>query len=462
MYRFIIYMYMFVSLLASYYIVRSIKPKRWLVSLLITFWFTITPVVGSRVFYSINPFSHITGTSWRIDFHISLVVLAIIILKFLSQKSEFPLSLNKINNYEKFFYLYMFLSVFVSLHHLNAGNIPEHLRKITLFFHYELILFFFAMSLYIDRSIIKCIIKAAVFMSIISTIISPIQFYIDTYFMRTDRMPLAFGDHQRSSGIFQYGDQHAFIATFAMFYLLFSVKNNIMKVMIVIFYASGLVFTFSRGVWITFLSVLFIHLFFVERKFFIKFIKFAVIPLIVIIFILKPYLPDMNKYLEGNTAMEERVLSDTFTPRMEYNYIVFNTIMDKWMLGYGSLLDNERYYKMMFALGGKDWAQGMQGGIHNLYLSELFLKGFFVAIALSVFLFLFLKYSFQTGFKEKNYLYLLAFYYVFSYALYQMTAAAFLTNYAAVIAVFFMAMISAVKHNDIDISEYVFIPDKDK
>ena len=160
--------------------------------------------------------------------------------------------------------------------------------------------------------------------------------------------------------------------------------------------------------------------------------------------------------------MNDRVMVDTVTPRMEYNYIVFNTIMDKWALGYGSLLDNETYYKMMFALGGKEWATGRRGGIHNLYLSELFLKGIFVAMSLTLFLFLSTKYTLQKGLRENNYLYLLVFYYVFSYSLYQMNAAAFLTNYTAMTTVFYMAMMSAVSYNNIDISEFSFIPEKDR
>lgn len=463
MYRLIIYFYIFISFFVSYGIVRSVKPKNWIICLAVTYWFTISPIVRSRVFLSINPFMHITGTPWRIEWQITSLLLIIIILKFLSgRRSPSSLKISKIPKYEIFFYSYLILSIIAVIYHVNHGNMPKRLEKINIFYYYELILFYFVLKKSIDEDFIKCILKATIYMSVLSTIISPIQFHIDSYFMRTDRMPLAFGTHQRSSGIFQYGDQHAFIATVAMFYILFHAKSKLLKVLSVIFISYGILYTFSRGVWITFLAVIFLHLYFVERKLLIKIMKFVLIPGIFLLIVFKPYLPDFNKYLEGNEAMEERVLSDTFTPRMEYNYIVFNTILDRWAMGYGSLLDNETYYKMMYALGGKEWAGGKQGGIHNLYLSELFLKGTFVSLSLILFLLLFLKYSLSKGLKKNNYLYLLSFYYVFSYALYQMTAAAFITNYAATMAVFFMAVISAVDSNKLDVSEYTFIPESER
>lgn len=454
---------MFASFFVSYGIVRSVKPKRWIVSLVLTYWFTITPIVRSRLFLSINPFAHITGNPWRIEWQFTIFLSLLFVLKFLSDKKQSTnLLISKTPAYEKLFYIYIILSILVTKYHVGAGNIPQRLEGIQLFYHYQAILFYFMLSMHFDKDLIKCLLRAVIYMSIISTIASPVQFYIDTYFMRTDRMPWAFGEHQRSSGIFQYGDQHAFLSTVALFYFIFTQKSKIFKTLLVMFYSYGIFFTFARGVWITYLSVIILHLYFIERKLFYKVVKFGLIPAIILFFLFKPYLPDFSVYLQGNDAIEDRVLSDTFTPRMEYNYIVFNTIMDRWALGYGSLLDNETYYKMMFALGGKQWAQGMQGGIHNLYLSELFLKGFFVALAISLFLYFFMKYSLQKGLKQNNYLYILAFYYVFSYFLYQMTAAAWFTNYAAVMATIFMAMISAINYNNIDVSEYTFIPEKDR
>lgn len=455
MYRFIIYLYIFFSFFISYGIVRSVKTRHLVLPLLITYWFMISPVVRSRVYTAINPLSHITGPAWRVDWQIAWLILILMLLKYLSvttpvgkiKKSGMP-------NFEKFFYLYVILSILVTNYHMDIGTIPARLKNITHFYHYQLFLLYFAFSRYIDKDIIRCIIRAILVMSVISTIIMPIQFFYDTYFMRTDRIPWAFSTYNRSSGIFQYGDQHAFLVTFALYYIIFNLKNYILKVIVFLFFAFGITLTFSRGVWVTFLMVFLIHMYFFEKKILIKMIRIGLIPTIIALFVLRPYLPDFNKFIEGNDAMETRVMSDTFTPRMEYNMIVINTIAAHWAFGYGSLLDNETYYKMMYALGGKDWANGSQGGIHNLYLSELFLKGIFVATVLVIFLFLFMKYSLLKGIKEKNYLYVLSFYYVFSYALYQMTAASFLTNYAAILAIFFMAVVAGVERNNIDISEY--------
>jgi hypothetical protein len=113
MYRIYIYSYFLIALLVCFQIVLSVKPKRKILTFLITYWFMISPVVNSRMFRLINPLMQITGRAWRVDFHLGLLLVFIVTSRFLLIQNNRLLYKNPILKFEKYLYVYFYLSMLI-------------------------------------------------------------------------------------------------------------------------------------------------------------------------------------------------------------------------------------------------------------------------------------------------------------------------------------------------------------
>ncbi|HQO10256.1 MAG TPA: O-antigen ligase family protein [Clostridiales bacterium] len=450
------YGYIALCIILAIQIIISVKPKRFFINSIITFWFLIIPVVRSLVFRAANPLEFITGKNWRLDWHLALTLTFLLVLRFFSSKESKIVRSKKMPSYEKSFYLYLIISLVVIIFHIYVGNIAENYINIRLFIYYQAFLLYFSLKKFIDKDTIRCLLKSIMYMAVISSIVSPIQFFYDTWFMRTDRIPRAFDIYQRITGIFQTPYDHAFIICIAMFITIFGIRNYLIKTGLISLFSISLLLTFSRGSWVAVLGVVFIYLFTVENSLFKKIMIYIALASLLWVMFFRAYTPDMSA-LEDSKMVEERVMSDTATPRLNYYTMVIYTILDKWIVGYGDKENNEVYYKWMYVAGGKDWALGKQGGIHNLILEELFLKGLFTTILMLAFFLSFYKYCYDNSRKQNNYLYLLSLYYTLCFFAYMQTAAAFLNAYSGILVIVMVAIISSVYYNDIDISDYEII-----
>lgn len=460
--RYYTYAYIAFSIIPALYIVLSVKPKHRKISFILTYWFFIVPVVRSRLFRGINPFARITGQTWRIDWNIALLLISLLFMRYLTNKDSKLLHTKKMLQFEKYWYAYLYGSIIVIAFHVSMGNIDPEYMNISFFVYYQAIFLYFGLIHFIDVGTIKCFLKSFLFVSVFSSFVSIVQFFFNTWFFRTDRVPYAFQNYHRSTGIFQTPHDHSLFVLVAIFIVLFGYKNKLFKYTTISLFSVGIILTYSRGSWVSVLAVASFYLFTIRRSLFYK--TAALLVGIVILFsaFSKAYTPDLSQ-LRDNKVVEERLLSDTATPRMMYNFIVFKTIAEKWMFGYGSKQNNEVYYKFMFEAGGKDWAMGRAGGIHNLVLEELFLKGTFTTIFLVLFFLNLFIFSYKIGMKRRNYLLLIVFYYNVGFLMYMMTAAAFLSSYVGILVVFTTAIISSVYYNDLDISEFTFeLPESKK
>ncbi|MFO7810232.1 MAG: O-antigen ligase family protein [Candidatus Delongbacteria bacterium] len=451
--RYYLYAYLAFCLPIALHIIFRIKPKHKIINLIITYWFLISPVIRSRLFRDTNPFRFITGRAWRFGWQIAWLFLLLLIMRFLTVKNSKFLSQKKMPVYEKFLYAYLFISIFVTYFHLFVGNIPEIYSFARQFMYYQALLFYFVIVKFIDKDTIKCIFRSSIYMAVFSSFTCTVQFFYNTWFMRSDRVPRAFEGYHRSTGIFPTPQEHVFITAVGIFLIIFMVRNKFIKSGLLILFFQGILLTFSRGSWMAVLMPVMLYLFYMERKLFFKLTGFGILFGLIFFMFFEAYTPDLSKITESD-VMEERVMSDTASQRFDFYYYTLQTIWDAWVFGYGDKENNEVYYKWMFIAGGKDWALGHGGGIHNLLLEELFFKGLFSTLSLILFFFSFFLYCHKKALKENNYLYLIPLYFNITFLLYMMTAAAFLSSYGGFMVILFTAIVSAVYHNDIDITEF--------
>jgi O-antigen ligase len=453
MYRYIIYSYFLIALLSTAQIVISVKPKRRVITSIITFWFMVTPVVNSRMFRLINPIIKITGRAWRFDFQLSLLLIFIITSRFLLVKNSRLLYSKPMLRYEKYLYTYFYLSMGIYyLHYLMGNLMPEYLG-VRLYINYAALLLYFSLVRFLDEDTIKCLFKAMIVMGIVSAFYTFPQFFVDKWIMRTDRMAFAFGEHRRSSGIFATPHDHAIFSGAVLYLIYFTVKNIRLKLILISFIGMGIILTFSRSSWMgVFLTGC---LYFVTyHKDLLKKRVFQIAFVTLIGFLLySTYFPEIKDTIKKTEVVEQRLASDTATQRFGLWHIGIGVLSENWVIGLGDKVNNPVYYKLMYAIGGKDWALGLGGGVHNLLIEELVYKGLFSALSLLFFIIFLIKYCYTFN-NKPNIIYLVAMYYVISYFVFQQFAASFVNAYIGILVVIFAAIVSSVNYNNLDISGF--------
>jgi O-antigen ligase len=447
------------AVLATIQILYTTKPKRFLTNSVITLWFMITPVVNSRVFRMINPLKPITGRSWRIDFHLGLFFLAIIIIKFLIDKNARILNIGKLK-YERYLYLYYYLSIIILFIHFFAGNILPEYIGIRQYINYMALLLYFVLVRFIDEDSIECILKSVMFMAITSTVFCLLQFFVDRWIMRTDRMAFAFSDYRRSSGIFQTPHDHALFAGSAIFFAYFTIKQKYLRLSVLAFLFFGLLLTFSRASWMGIFFTILLYFYTYHKDHIKKNATKYIFGALIFGLILTTYFPDFFSKMSETDVVKQRIASDTATQRFGLWHIGLGVLSENWVIGLGDKIKNDTYYKLMYEIGGKEWALGQGGSTHNLLIEELVFKGLFVSLALLLYFFNLYKYLwiFNKG-RDPNYLILIIFYYAISFLIFMQFAGSFVNAYTGILLMVFTAIVSSVHHNKLDISRYTLTPD---
>ena len=460
-YRFYIYFYLVASVFFAAYLISSIKPRRYFVNYMITVWFLITPIVNSRIFRLINPLMRYTGRTWRINLHFGVFLSGILLLRALTVRNPDKLKLKKTLTYEKFLYFYLFGSMTLWYIHYTIGNLRPDYLNIRLMVDYTAIILYFSLTKHIDKDTVKCIMKSIIFMSVISTFFCFPQFFYDRWIMRTDRMAFAFADYRRSSGIFVAPHDHSMFVASALFMTDLSIKNKPLKYSLMAFFVSGIILTFNRATWIGVVIAVFFYLNKYYRQWLSKKVMVLLFLPVIAFFLYKTFFDRVKETVSQTDVYQQRLASDTGTQRVMLWNMGIEVLQENVIVGLGDKIDNPVYYKMMYVIGGRDWAMGRRGGIHNLFLEELVHKGIFIPIFLLLFFVYFFKHIVKEN-KDKNMFYIAVFAYTTVYATFQQFGASFVNANNGILIIFYAAMASAIYYKNIDISEFSLEGEKTK
>jgi len=217
-------------------------------------------------------------------------------------------------------------------------------------------------------------------------------------------------------------------------------------------YVFGIILVFSRGLFLALLVVTFFHLYINEKEKIKRFSLYLILPTMLIYFGLNAY--KVNTNVSNNEMVKERLAQDTATSRFGYYSFVIKSIPQAFFFGYGSKQHNPVYRRGMIDLNQIAWANGTKGGIHNMFLEVIFLRGFFVLWLLILFLFWTIKHSVSEA-KKGRYFVLLPSYYILGVIIYRLVTASFLQSYCGMLIMTFVAMISGIYHRQIDTKELI-------
>lgn len=450
--------YFITCLVFVFYLVITEKSKNRIIDSAILFWFLTFNLYKSLVVWRVIP------KLWylrKADFMLGVFLIILFILSLLSNfKSN---DKNKLENskspqlrYEMYFYLYIIFSVFLYGLHYHLDDISYF--KATSFsrLYLDAFLIYFTFKKFVTIELLRMFLRAIIFLGVISAIVSIIQFFIDTKFLRIGYFHFAFPGHNRSSGLFYYPYDNGLYQILATYTVAYYYKDRLLlKTVLISLFIFALILDFTRGTWIAFLVISIFHLYFYYKKTFRRILLVG--GLLTLIFSLSYGIFQYNVTSGGYV---ERITSDTVTVRMAFYGFVIKAIPERWLIGYGDVENNKVYFKgMANADQTLQWALGRIGGIHNMFLEEAFLRGIFSPILMIIFFFSFSIYSIKMSLKENNYFYCIPNYFVIGFFIYFNSVAGFFMTRSGFLTVMLFAFVAGIHYKKIDISE--LLPKRD-
>ena len=224
-----------------------------------------------------------------------------------------------------------------------------------------------------DEEMIKTLINALIIVCIFSSMIGIFQFLVNPLFFKLASGRDAFYGVIRSTGIYRYEYTQSYFLITGIILVLFTVRSKLLKYTLIGLFLFGIISTFHRMSWISIILLFALYLIGIKKKIVWKTVTVGSV-LIVFIFLGSSIFFQDNK-IKSSSFVQDRLLSDTLTNRIELYKITLKTIPQSWIVGFGSKNSNVYYHAMLQAGMPENWAMGEAGGIHNLYLNILFFKG---------------------------------------------------------------------------------------
>ena len=430
----------------SFYVVASVKSKKFIPDFLLVFWIMTFQIYASQhAIYEFPKLGMVKGSYELIAFLLIVVVL----LEFLSKDSK-QMTI-KLLSYEKYLFAYFLLSIFLIRLHGFLGNLTPYLTFFWTKLYVTGLLFYYVLTKVITRETIQAILKTLITLGIFSSVVSIYQFFQDSKFMRLASFYDAFGKYDRASGVFTWPYDNGMMMIIAIFATVFTVKNIRIKAVLIAFFSFTMILVFTRGVWLSFLGVLFIHGFIYYKNQMKKIIVIIPLTILIVFIVINVYVYGF-KLLSGS-QWEERVFADTVSTRLVLFEFALDAIPSKWLIGYGYYKNNYVYFKGMVNAGhGLIWAIGNKGGIHNVILQEAFVRGIFAPLLFILFFIKFMKHNFRESIKKNNFVYCIPNYFILSFFLYVFSVGEYLQSRTGYLTLLFFAMVSAIHHKNIDVS----------
>ena len=446
-YGFYFLVYIAVSAFISFYVVASVKSKKFIPDFLIVFWIMTFQIYASlHALHEVPKLGMLKG-SYDI---IALILLSILVLEFLSKndkKIKKPLL-----SYEKYIFAYFILSLILIRIHGYLGNLTPYLTFFWTRLYTIGIVFYYVLSKIITRETIKAILKAIIFLGVLGSIISIYQFFVDSKFLRLASFYLAFGHYNRASGIFTWPYDNGLMMILSTSVTYFTVKNRSIKIILILLFLFTMILVFTRGVWLAFLGIILIHGYVFNSQKTKRFIFTSSIVGIIGYLLFNIYVTGVQ--LLTGSGWEERVFADTVTTRLVLYEFTLKAIPSKWLIGFGDYKNNPVYFEGMVNLNhGLHWALGYRGGIHNVILQEAFVRGIFPPIFLIIYFVKYFRHSFRESIRTRSYFFCIPNYFALSFFLYVFSTGEYLQSRTGYLTLLFFAMTAAVYHKDIDISD---------
>ena len=351
--------------LASLYLVIKSK-SRYKVELFFLTFFLLTGNTNTLLIIKIPGFSLFEIQPERFLFFIFLFLIIRITLV-----SKVKLSLS-VNGTIPWFMvaIFGFIIMVILSQIVNGSEIGIGAVLKTILGSLNFLVIIIALQLIADKASYDLIGRTIIIGAVISTIVSLIQLSVDPYFLRIGDDRLAFGGFLRSNGIFSTEYFNSYYLIIAISWVLITIKNNLLKTVLVCLFSLGVISSFQRMSWIILILVLFTYLVFIKKVAIEKLLLAGLTGLAILLTLSVFYYQDIMK----SSVVKER-LTNSVEGRKGYYSMVLDNIGKKPIFGYGDLKNEVYYVNMLRITGNRDRATAKTGDLHSGYFSTLFLYG---------------------------------------------------------------------------------------
>ena len=243
-----------ISFIYGVYVISSVKSKNKLIDFALVFWLLTHQIFKSKYAWREAPK---LAMFRKFDHFLAWALFTFVILKFISNKKPSPKL--KMLDWEKYFYWYIGLTVFLYYLHNYLGNIS--LYKTIAFSRLYIVggVLFFSLSRVITKELLSALFKTIIFAGVLSSIVSMYQFFVDSKFLRLAAFYDAFGSYDRASGIFMWPYDNGIFLLLAIFTVSYTIRNRRIKVVLISLFIVNVILTYTRGVWLALILVSLIH-----------------------------------------------------------------------------------------------------------------------------------------------------------------------------------------------------------
>jgi hypothetical protein len=352
--------------------------------------------------------------------------------------------------FEKFLYLYIFLSIIVDIiHTIDILSLKDIILNTTKIFTFLVI--FLVLKRTADREMLRVAGKALLIVCTISSLIGIYQFLIDPFFFRIGSERIAFAGHLRSNGIFSAEYLQSYFLIPGIVVVLFTVRNNLLKYSLIALFSVGIIFCFHRMSWSIAILTFTLYLIKVKKKNAWQIIAVGVSLVVALMYFSSIFSLNLTK-IGRSSLVQERLLSDTMTGRIGYFTMILEKIPQSWLIGFGSKKSKVYYYGMLEV--EPSYASGERGGIHNVYLAIMFYQGIPIMILYTFFIIL-AFYNFWTLAKFKHIFYFIISLEVLKYILLNITNGFRLNSDLGLLLAIFLGTGVAVYQKNINMNSVI-------
>jgi hypothetical protein len=285
--------------------------------------------------------------------------------------------------YEKFLFVFFIVFSLIIAYHYFSGTLGTR-DFIDLV---EGILFVFVTYLVLKHiltiEILQILGRSLLLVGIISSLVASVQFFGNPWFLRIGGDLPAFGGKLRSNGIFYAEYLHSYVCIMAMMVALLGLKVGKLRNGIIGLLFLGIVLSFHRMSWIVTIVVMTLYIILYRREGFRKMIVWAPLLISVVLFLTLEVFQVVDK-IQESSFYKGRLSQNSLDSREKISEMALRHIDEIFFVGAGSSKSGVYYYAMMNAVEDRDWAMGLRGGFHNIYVYSLFFYGVPFAIVFIV------------------------------------------------------------------------------
>jgi hypothetical protein len=276
--------------------------------------------------------------------------------------------------FEKYLFIFFILFLLIIGYHYFSGTFGTR-DFIDLIEGVLVVLVIYLVSKHIlTPGILQVLGLSFLLVGIISSLVAIVQFFGNPWFLRIGGELPAFGGKLRSNGIFYAEYLHSYVCIMAMMVALLGLEEGKLRNGVIGLLFIGIILSFHRMSWIVTIVVMTLYIVLYRREGFRRMIVWAPLLISIVLFLSLEVFQVVDK-IQESSFYKGRLSQNSLDSREKISEMALRHLDEIFFVGAGSSKSGVYYYAMMNAVEDRDWAMGLRGGFHNIYVYSFFFYG---------------------------------------------------------------------------------------